>query len=94
MQNSIDDLFSYFAFLGYMPYGKLEAFKRLISLPLQRQPEVGAKRLQACLQARFSSMLCFKSLIYAAVPSGSSWLALGHSDAATSHLASQLTAPP
>ena len=54
MQNSIDDLYSYFAFLGYMPYGKLEAFKRLISLPLQRQPEVGAKRLQACLQASVS----------------------------------------
>ena len=76
MQNSIDDLYSYFAFLGYMPYCKLKAFKRLISLPLQRQPEVGAKRLQACLQARVYSMPLSKSLIQAATSSGDHGLCL------------------
>jgi hypothetical protein len=50
VQNSIDDLYSYFRFLKYQPYSKLASFKSILVEPLLTQPAMGTKRLQAALQ--------------------------------------------
>lgn len=50
IQNSVDDLFSYFRFLRYEPYTRAAAFRKLITEPLTLQPELGYKRLRAVLQ--------------------------------------------
>lgn len=53
IQNSIDDLYSYFRFLRYSPYNRQQAFKALLKEPLVKEPNIGAARLQACLKVRF-----------------------------------------
>ena len=50
IQNSIDDLFSYFKFLRYEPYAKLASFKELIKDPIASEDPDGFKRLNAILQ--------------------------------------------
>ncbi|KAK9831907.1 hypothetical protein WJX81_008001 [Elliptochloris bilobata] len=50
IQNSIDDLYSYFRFLKYEPYSKHAAFKTLLKEPLQSSPALGTKRLRTVLQ--------------------------------------------
>ena len=51
VQNSIDDLYSYFRFLQYQPYARLAAFKSTLKAALQSSPDLGARRLRAALQA-------------------------------------------
>lgn len=53
IQNSIDDLFSYFKFLQYSPYNNPKAFKDLIQRPVQSEHVLGYQRLQAILQVGF-----------------------------------------
>lgn len=50
IQNSIDDLFSYFKFLRYDPYSKLSSFKELIKDPIASEDPDGFRRLNAILQ--------------------------------------------
>jgi SNF2 family DNA or RNA helicase len=50
IQNSIDDLYSYFRFLHYEPYSRAAAFKTLIKEPVMQQQAIGIKRLRAILQ--------------------------------------------
>eukprot|EP00873_Tetraselmis_striata_P027497 jgi/Tetstr1/447761/TSEL_035094.t1 len=50
LQNSIEDLYSYFKFLRYAPYNDHAAFKRLIKDPISSKASVGYKRLNAVLK--------------------------------------------
>ncbi|CAL8466655.1 g6191 [Coccomyxa elongata] len=50
IQNSVDDLFSYFRFLRYEPYSRHAAFKSMLREPLQCDPNHGSKLLRAALQ--------------------------------------------
>nr|GEV87147.1 helicase, C-terminal [Tanacetum cinerariifolium] len=50
IQNSIDDLYSYFRFLRYDPYAVYKLFCSTIKVPIQRSPTTGYKKLQAVLK--------------------------------------------
>ncbi|KAJ3695630.1 hypothetical protein LUZ60_001007 [Juncus effusus] len=50
MQNSVDDLFSYFRFLRYEPYSSLSAFNEMIKHPISKHSQTGYKKLQAVLK--------------------------------------------
>ena len=49
IQNSIEDLFSYFHFLRYEPYNQYQSFASLIRDEISQNPEKGYRRLQAVL---------------------------------------------
>ena len=51
LQNNVDDLFSYFRFLRYEPYGDAASFRALIKEPIRVDPAAGFRRLQAILRA-------------------------------------------
>ena len=51
LQNNVDDLFSYFRFLRYDPYGEPGAFRAMIKEPIRVDPATGFRRLQAILRA-------------------------------------------
>ncbi|GAB2261832.1 hypothetical protein Droror1_Dr00002829 [Drosera rotundifolia] len=51
IQNAIDELFSYFRFLKYDPYGKYKSFVEGVKLPISKNPEQGFRKLQAVLRA-------------------------------------------
>ncbi|GAX83731.1 hypothetical protein CEUSTIGMA_g11156.t1 [Chlamydomonas eustigma] len=50
IQNTIEDLFSYFKFLKYSPYNEQSSFKHLIKDKISANPDAGYKLLQAILQ--------------------------------------------
>jgi hypothetical protein len=45
----VEDLYSYFKFFRYTPYNDHSVFKRLIKDPINSNPTVGYKRLNAVL---------------------------------------------
>lgn len=51
IQNTIDDLYSYFRFLRYDPYAAYKSFYNTIKVPISRNPVQGYKKLQAVLRA-------------------------------------------
>ncbi|XP_030522720.2 helicase-like transcription factor CHR28 isoform X2 [Rhodamnia argentea] len=51
IQNSIDDLYSYFRFLRYEPYAAYKSFCTTIKIPISRNSLHGYKKLQAILRA-------------------------------------------
>ena len=51
LQNNVDDLFSYFRFLRYDPYGEPGAFRAMIKEPIRVDPATGFRRLRAILRA-------------------------------------------
>ncbi|KAJ6915661.1 LOW QUALITY PROTEIN: helicase-like transcription factor CHR28 [Populus alba x Populus x berolinensis] len=51
IQNSIDDLYSYFRFLRYDPYAVYKSFYNTIKVPISRNSLHGYKKLQAVLRA-------------------------------------------
>ncbi|XP_047328550.1 helicase-like transcription factor CHR28 [Impatiens glandulifera] len=50
IQNSIDDLYSYFRFLRYDPYAGYKSFCSAIKVPITKNPKKGYKKLQAVLK--------------------------------------------
>ncbi|MCH82578.1 helicase-like transcription factor, partial [Trifolium medium] len=50
IQNSIDDLYSYFRFLRYDPYAVYTSFCSTIKIPISRNPSKGYRKLQAVLK--------------------------------------------
>ncbi|XP_071738721.1 helicase-like transcription factor CHR28 [Rutidosis leptorrhynchoides] len=50
IQNSVDDLYSYFRFLKYDPFAVFKKFCSEIKAPIQKNPVNGYKRLQAILK--------------------------------------------
>ncbi|KAG8043599.1 hypothetical protein GUJ93_ZPchr0458g22815 [Zizania palustris] len=50
VQNTIDDLYSYFCFLKYEPYSVYSSFHSLIKCPISRDATRGYKKLQAVLK--------------------------------------------
>jgi SNF2 family DNA or RNA helicase len=50
LQNSVDDLYSYFRFLHYAPYDDLPAFRARIREPIRACPAAGFAALQRVLQ--------------------------------------------
>ncbi|KAL6187256.1 hypothetical protein ACLB2K_043370 [Fragaria x ananassa] len=51
IQNTIDDLYSYFRFLKYDPYAVYKSFYSTIKVPISRNSLQGYKKLQAVLRA-------------------------------------------
>lgn len=51
IQNTIDDLYSYFRFLRYDPYAAYKSFYNTIKVPISKNPLQGYKKLQAVLRA-------------------------------------------
>lgn len=51
IQNTIDDLYSYFRFLKYDPYAVYKSFYSTIKIPISRNSLHGYKKLQAVLRA-------------------------------------------
>ncbi|KAG2315951.1 hypothetical protein Bca52824_019073 [Brassica carinata] len=51
IQNTIDDLYSYFRFLRYDPYAVYKSFYNTIKVPISRNSQIGYKKLQAILKA-------------------------------------------
>ncbi|KAK7270127.1 hypothetical protein RIF29_23047 [Crotalaria pallida] len=51
IQNTIDDLYSYFRFLRYDPYAVYKSFYNTIKVPISRNSVHGYKKLQAVLRA-------------------------------------------
>ncbi|KAM7261686.1 hypothetical protein ACFE04_020763 [Oxalis oulophora] len=51
IQNTIDDLYSYFKFLKYFPYADLKLFCYQLKLPISKNSVHGYKKLQAVLRA-------------------------------------------
>ncbi|KAF5749845.1 hypothetical protein HS088_TW03G00171 [Tripterygium wilfordii] len=51
IQNTIDDLYSYFRFLRYDPYAVYKSFYHTIKIPISRNSLTGYKKLQAVLRA-------------------------------------------
>lgn len=51
IQNTIDDLYSYFRFLKYDPYAVYKSFYHTIKVPISRNSAHGYKKLQAILRA-------------------------------------------
>ncbi|KAM3370491.1 hypothetical protein ACQJBY_018049 [Aegilops geniculata] len=50
MQNTIDDLYSYFRFLKYEPYSSFSLFRSMIKGPISRGSSQGYKKLQTVLK--------------------------------------------
>ncbi|KAL1537512.1 helicase-like transcription factor CHR28 isoform X4 [Salvia divinorum] len=50
IQNAIDDLYSYFRFLRHEPYATFTTFCEHLKSPINRNPKVGYKKLQAVLK--------------------------------------------
>lgn len=50
IQNAIDDLYSYFRFLRYEPFSVYNSFCSKIKVPINRDPNVGYRTLQAVLK--------------------------------------------
>ncbi|XP_047307734.1 helicase-like transcription factor CHR28 [Impatiens glandulifera] len=50
IQNSIDDIYSYFRFLRYEPYAVYKSFCSTIKVPITKNPINGYKKLQAVLK--------------------------------------------
>ncbi|VFQ81665.1 unnamed protein product [Cuscuta campestris] len=50
IQNSIDDLYSYFRFLRFDPYSSYKIFCSSLKAPIQKHPPSGYKKLQAVLK--------------------------------------------
>ncbi|GLJ36518.1 hypothetical protein SUGI_0733660 [Cryptomeria japonica] len=50
IQNSIDDLYSYFRFLKYDPFAIYRSFCSEIKMPISRNPSAGYKKLQLVLK--------------------------------------------
>ncbi|XP_078436766.1 helicase-like transcription factor CHR28 isoform X2 [Wolffia australiana] len=50
IQNAIDDLYSYFRFLRYEPFVAYTSFCSGIKVPINKNPEIGYKKLQAVLK--------------------------------------------
>jgi SNF2 family DNA or RNA helicase len=50
IQNSVDDLFSYFRFLRYFPWDTYKKFQYDIKDPVSRNPSEGYRKLQAILK--------------------------------------------
>jgi SNF2 family DNA or RNA helicase len=50
IQNSVDDLYSYFKFLRYEPYSNYSAFKQLIKDPVEGDDPQGFNRLKVALR--------------------------------------------
>lgn len=50
IQNTIDDLYSYFRFLRYDPYAVYKSFCNTIKFPISRNPAKGYRKLQAVLK--------------------------------------------
>ncbi|XP_058755368.1 helicase-like transcription factor CHR28 isoform X1 [Vicia villosa] len=50
IQNSIDDLYSYFRFLRYDPYAVYTSFCSTIKIPISRNPSKGYRKLQTILK--------------------------------------------
>ncbi|XP_064939507.1 helicase-like transcription factor CHR28 isoform X2 [Musa acuminata AAA Group] len=50
IQNAVDDLYSYFRFLGYQPYADYGSFCSMIKNTISRNPKNGYKKLQAVLK--------------------------------------------
>ena len=50
LQNSVDDLYSYFRFLRYDPYADYGSFCSSIKNPIANNPSAGFKKLQAILR--------------------------------------------
>ncbi|MED6218236.1 hypothetical protein PIB30_025010 [Stylosanthes scabra] len=51
IQNTINDLYSYFRFLKYDPYDVYDSFYNTIKLPIKTNPTLGYKNLQTILSA-------------------------------------------
>lgn len=51
IQNTIDDLYSYFRFLKYEPYAAYKSFYFAVKIPISRNALHGYKKLQAILRA-------------------------------------------
>ncbi|KAI9084982.1 hypothetical protein K1719_032974 [Acacia pycnantha] len=51
IQNTIDDLYSYFRFLKYDPYAEYKSFYNTIKVPISKNTIQGYKKLQAVLRA-------------------------------------------
>ncbi|CAN8268981.1 unnamed protein product [Cochlearia groenlandica] len=51
IQNTIDDLYSYFRFLRYNPYAVYKSFYHTIKAPISKNPLHGYKKLQVVLRA-------------------------------------------
>lgn len=51
IQNTIDDLYSYFRFLKYDPYAVYKSFYNTIKVPISKNTIQGYKKLQAVLRA-------------------------------------------
>lgn len=51
IQNTIDDLYSYFRFLKYEPYAVYKSFYQTIKIPISRNSLHGYKKLQVILRA-------------------------------------------
>ena len=51
MQNSIDDMYSYFRFLKYAPYENYTSFRSMISQPVERGVTAGWQRLRTILRS-------------------------------------------
>lgn len=50
IQNAVDDLYSYFRFLRFDPYASYKLFCSTIKVPINRNPVVGYRKLQAVLR--------------------------------------------
>ncbi|XP_074269916.1 helicase-like transcription factor CHR28 isoform X2 [Silene latifolia] len=50
IQNSVDDLYSYFRFLRYDPYSVYKSFCSMVKFPIVKDPINGYKKLQAVLK--------------------------------------------
>ncbi|KAL9243594.1 hypothetical protein vseg_017463 [Gypsophila vaccaria] len=50
IQNSVDDLYSYFRFLRYDPYSVYKLFCTMVKFPIAKNPPNGYKKLQAVLK--------------------------------------------
>jgi len=50
IQNSLDDLYSYFRFLKYEPYSNFSSFRSMIKNPVSRNATYGYKKLQTVLR--------------------------------------------
>ena len=50
IQNAIDDLYSYFRFLRYEPFAAYPSFCSRIKFPINKNPHVGYRKLQAVLK--------------------------------------------
>ncbi|CAN8255778.1 unnamed protein product [Cochlearia groenlandica] len=51
IQNTVDDLYSYFKFLRYHPYAVYKSFYHTIKAPISKNPLHGYKKLQVVLRA-------------------------------------------